>query len=102
MLETVGITVIGTASSLATALSAARTSRPDFALVDVDLGGESGFDVVEALQAEPLTPPLVTILISTHDLEDFVELVEMSSAVAFLPKFRLSGELIVSTLAQIA
>ncbi len=88
------MTVVGTASTLATAVESARATRPDLILADIDLGGESGFDVVEALHA---TDPLaMVILVSTHDEEDFAEMVESSSAIGFLPKFELSAELIVN------
>ncbi|WP_232839404.1 MULTISPECIES: response regulator transcription factor [Nocardia] len=94
MLESAGMTVVGTASTLATAVESARATRPDLILADIDLGGESGFDVVEALHA---TDPLaMVILVSTHDEEDFAEMVESSSAIGFLPKFELSAELIVN------
>ena len=93
------MTVVATASTLASAVDAARAHRPDLALVDVYLGGESGFDVVEAIQREPLVPRPAVILVSTHDVEDFLDLVEASSALAFLPKFGISAELIVETLA---
>jgi len=94
------MTVVGTAGTLATAVEAAREHGPDLALVDVDLGGESGFDVVEALHRAPLSPRPDVILVSTHDLEDFADMVEASSAIGFLQKFELSGELILRTLAR--
>ena len=94
------MTVVGTAATLATAVAAAATSRPDLILVDIDLGGESGFDVVEALHRAQTDPRPVIILVSTHDLEDFAEMVEASSAIGFLQKFELSAELIAQTVAR--
>lgn len=99
MLEAAGMTVVATATTLADAVEAAQVHHPDLALVDVYLGGESGFDVVEAIHGEPLHPRPDVILVSTHDVEDFVDLVEASSAVAFLPKFGLSAETITAALA---
>jgi DNA-binding NarL/FixJ family response regulator len=93
-LETAGMTVVGTAATLTEAVEAARRHRPDLALVDVDLGGESGFDVVEALHRAQASPRPAVILVSTHDLEDFADMVEASSAVGFLQKFELSADLI--------
>lgn len=98
VLEAAGMTVVGTASTLASALESAHSTHPDLILVDIDLGGESGFDVVEALHsADPL--PAV-ILVSTHDEEDFADMVEASSAIGFLPKFELSAERVLETLTK--
>lgn len=98
VLETAGISVVGTASTLAEAVEVATETRPDLVLVDIDLGAENGFDVVEALHeaAEPPRPAIV--LVSTHDEEDFADLVESSSATGFVAKFELSVETIEAAL----
>src|SRR6266568_2398048 len=44
-----GITVVGFAATSDQAVSETLALRPDVALVDVDLGGESGFDVAQRL-----------------------------------------------------
>ena len=44
-LEREGITMVGAASTSADALERAQELRPDVALVDIDLGQESGFDL---------------------------------------------------------
>ena len=61
-------------------------------LVDLDLGGESGFDVAEQLHrvGSPTRSPV--ILISTHAAQDFAELIETSPAAGFMAKSDLSGE----------
>src|SRR4051812_16218138 len=51
LLELDGIRVVGVASNGDEAVAHAQRLRPDFALVDLDLGGESGLDVVERLAA---------------------------------------------------
>ena len=98
MLEASGMTVVATAATLAEAVEAANTHRPDLALVDIDLGAESGFDVVEALQKVQVPTPAV-ILVSTHDPDDFAEMIADSSAIGFLQKFGLSAELIAQMVA---
>ncbi|GLY16883.1 response regulator transcription factor [Kineosporia rhizophila] len=98
MLEAAGMTVVATAATLAEAVEAANTHRPDLALVDIDLGAESGFDVVEALQKVEVPTPAV-ILVSTHDPDDFAEMIADSSAIGFLQKFGLSAELIAQMVA---
>jgi len=92
MLESAGMTVVGTASTLAAAVEAAGAAHPDLILVDIDLGGESGFDVVEALHRVPEPPSPATILVSTHSQEDFAEMVEASPAIGFIQKFELSAD----------
>ncbi|WNG89392.1 response regulator [Mycobacterium sp. ITM-2016-00317] len=84
ILERGGIVVVGTAHDVAEALLRARELHPDVALVDVDLGAESGFDVAEQLSGIPV------ILTSTHDELDFADLIAASPALGFLPKLTLS------------
>ncbi|OZC56615.1 response regulator [Rhodococcus sp. RS1C4] len=92
MLEATDVTVVGTASTLAQAVEIVLGARPDLVLVDIDLGDESGFDVVEAIAEAGAESRPSIILVSTHDEDDFADLVESSSAVGFLPKFDLSAE----------
>jgi CheY-like chemotaxis protein len=91
LLEREGVAVVGVAATGADALRCFEELRPDVTLVDVDLGGESGFDVAERLHrsAGPAAPPL--ILISTHAAQDFAELIEESPAAGFVAKSTLSG-----------
>ncbi|MFB1296690.1 response regulator [Mycobacterium sp. pW049] len=84
MLERGGIEVVGTACDGEEAVRRAAELRPDVALVDVDLGAESGFDIAERLCDIPV------ILTSTHDEQDFADLIAASPALGFLPKFALS------------
>ena len=100
VLESAGMTVVGTASTCEQALQSADEHRPDVILVDIDLGAESGFDVVEALHAAGARPRPDIILVSTHDEEDFADLVESSSAIGFLPKFGLSADAVVALLTR--
>lgn len=91
MLERAGIAVVGMATTAAEALTCADELHPDVILVDIDLGAESGFDVVEALNRSG-PPNQSMILISTHSEQDFADLIADSPALGFLPKFALSPE----------
>ncbi|MGB3481539.1 MAG: response regulator [Mycobacterium sp.] len=91
MLERAGIDVVGMAATEQEALSFNQELRPDVILVDIDLGAESGFDVVAALHRAGPPEPAV-ILISTHAEQDFTDLIADSAALGFLPKFALSPE----------
>lgn len=98
LLERQGMTVVGVASTGAEALRQVERLRPDVVLVDIDLGGESGFEVARRLDREAglATPPM--ILISTHDEQDFADLIAASPAVGFVPKSELSAAAIRSLL----
>ena len=89
LLERQGIEVIGVASTSAEALKKATALRPDVTLVDIDLGGESGFDVANRLRRDANGAPV--ILISTHVEEDYLDLIKASPALGFVPKSSLSG-----------
>jgi DNA-binding NarL/FixJ family response regulator len=89
LLEREGIAVVGTATSGAGAVDLVEGSHPDVVLVDIDLGAESGFDVVTRLHR--LSPPPRTILISTYAEQDYAELIDASPAIGFVAKTRLSA-----------
>ncbi|MFI5506909.1 response regulator [Mycobacterium sp. NPDC051804] len=95
MLERGGIAVVGLASNSADGLRCYVDLRPDVTLVDVDLGEESGFDLVEQLCASGVPHPSPVILISAHAEQDLAELIADSAAVGFLPKIGLSPRAIV-------
>jgi DNA-binding NarL/FixJ family response regulator len=93
VLENDGMTVVGVASSSQEAFERMRDLRPDVALVDIDLGDESGFDVARRLAAG-VDPAPNLIIISSHDGDDFEELLEASPALGFVWKSNLSGDAI--------
>jgi DNA-binding NarL/FixJ family response regulator len=91
LLERQGITVVGVASTGAEALRCFEELRPDVTLVDLDLGGESGFELAEQLHQAGSPAPSPVILISTHAAQDFAEMIETSPAVGFVSKSALTG-----------
>jgi DNA-binding NarL/FixJ family response regulator len=91
LLERQGITVVGVASTSAEALEQAALLRPDVMLVDLDLGGESGFELARQLCENRDLAPARVVLISTHDERDYADLIAASPAVGFLPKAALSA-----------
>jgi DNA-binding NarL/FixJ family response regulator len=94
LLEGEGIAVVAVASTGDDALREADALGPDVVLVDIDLGGESGFDVVDRLRDCRGRSPSDVILISTHAEDDYVDLIEASPALGFLSKSALSGRAI--------
>ena len=89
-----GIEIVGAASTGAEALRLAGELQPDVVLVDIDLGGESGFELARRLTRETSLRPSSVILISTHSERDFADLIAESPAVGFLSKSHLSANAI--------
>ena len=97
-----GLDVVGGAGSAAEAHRQIAELRPDVALIDIDLGGESGLELARQLREQPgqgAVPHL--ILISTHDEAEYADLIEASSAIGFLAKIDLSAAAIRQMLAAI-
>jgi CheY-like chemotaxis protein len=94
LLEREGISVVGVASTSSDAIQRAEQLRPDLTLVDIDLGAESGFDLVRRLVQDGGGPARSVILISTYAERDFAELIETSPAIGFLSKPDLSAQAI--------
>jgi DNA-binding NarL/FixJ family response regulator len=92
LLERQGIRVVGVASTSAEAFEQATQLQPDIALLDIDLGGESGFDLARQLSREDSVAPCRMILISTHAEQDYADLIAASPVVGFLPKSALSAD----------
>jgi DNA-binding NarL/FixJ family response regulator len=97
LLERQGLSIVGVASTTAEALRRGAELSPDVVLVDVMLGGESGFELARRLAAHdghggPDGPAV--ILISTHAEADLSDLIVESPAAGFLTKGDLSAEAI--------
>jgi DNA-binding NarL/FixJ family response regulator len=91
LLEREGVAVVGVASSCAEAVQLAGELQPDVALVDIDLGDESGFDVARRLAGAEGPELSRVVLISAYPEADFAELIAASPAVGFLSKSDVSA-----------
>jgi CheY-like chemotaxis protein len=89
-----GLAVAGVASTSAEALARVRELEPDVTIVDVDLNGESGFELAWQLAATSDGPPPRTILTSTHSESDLAELVAVTPVLGFTSKNELSADAI--------
>jgi DNA-binding NarL/FixJ family response regulator len=94
-----GVTVVGVAASSDEAVEETLALRPDVALVDIDLGAESGIDVARRLGGLPSGGPPV-VLISAESGSELAELVSASGARGFVSKTDLSGDAIRNLLAD--
>ena len=93
LLECEGL-VVGVASTTAQALRRVQDVKPDVALVDVELGNESGLDLARRIRSETTLDPSRVILISCYSDEDLGDLITDAPAAAFLSKSRLSAHAI--------
>jgi DNA-binding NarL/FixJ family response regulator len=91
LLEREGLGVVGVASTTAEALERVGELRPDVTLVDVNLGGESGFELARRLQDRAGNAPVRTILVSTQSEDDYADLIAASPAIGFVSKSSLSA-----------
>jgi DNA-binding NarL/FixJ family response regulator len=94
LLEREGLRVVGVAVTAAQALRRAAELRPDVVLVDIMLGGESGFDLARRLSGHDRGGGAAVILISTYAEADFADLIADSPARGFLSKGELSAHAI--------
>lgn len=90
LLEREQINVVGVASNSAGAIRLMTSVRPDVVLIDVNLGDESGFDLVDSIVGIDGSARPTLILISTYTLDDYIDL-PVPGATAFVRKSDLSG-----------
>jgi DNA-binding NarL/FixJ family response regulator len=90
LLERQGIAVVGLATNGDEAQRLMEQLQPDVMLIDLDLGRESGFELVRRLHATDGAPS-PSILISSYDQTDFSTPIAASPAIGFLPKSELSA-----------
>jgi DNA-binding NarL/FixJ family response regulator len=88
-----GVAVVGCAATSDQAVKKTLALAPDVALVDIDLGAESGLDVAQRLAGLPQGAPPV-VLISAESGSELAELVDASGALGFVSKTDLSGDAI--------
>jgi len=94
-----GVTVVAFAATSDQAVDETLALHPDVALVDIELGTESGFDVAQRLAGLPHGGPPV-VLISAESGSELAELVDASGALGFVSKTDLSGDAIQKLLAR--
>jgi DNA-binding NarL/FixJ family response regulator len=96
LLEREGLAVVGVAATRSDAVRRVGELRPEVVLVDIDLGGDSGFEVARKIVD---VAPTTVILISTHAEDDFADLIAESPAAGFISKSELSASAIEDLLA---
>jgi CheY-like chemotaxis protein len=94
LLRREGLEVLGVASTSAEAVRRVEEVRPDVVLVDINLAGESGFDLARQLLQADHSRGSIVILTSTLAEADLGELIAESPATGFLAKPELSADAI--------
>ena len=89
LLERGGLDVVAVVTSADDAVSRVEQLRPEVVLVDVDLGGQSGFEVARRLARERRRADV--ILISAYDEHEYRDLIDASPAVGFISKLELTA-----------
>jgi DNA-binding NarL/FixJ family response regulator len=97
VLEAEGFEVVGELADGGSVVEAVIALDPDLVLLDVQLPDMSGFDVCAQLDTCNGRTGEV-ILVSSRDISDYGDLVEISCACGFVPKGELSGEAIAALL----
>jgi DNA-binding NarL/FixJ family response regulator len=91
LLRAQGMDVVGQADSGSQAMRQLAALRPDVVLVDIDLGGESGFDLARRISEAAPGAGVSVVLVSSHDESEFAELIAESPACGFVSKSELSA-----------
>ena len=84
-----GFVVIGHAVDGTSGLAAARSLRPDFALVDIGLPDMDGFEVARDLASDG--PPPLVVLTSSRDARAYGPRLTGVGCLGFIPKEQVSG-----------
>jgi CheY-like chemotaxis protein len=100
LLEGQGVAVVGVASTSAEAVERVHEVLPDVALIDIDLGEETGLDVARRLAGTTGVEHVPLVLISTYAEADVEDLVAASPVVGFLSKSTLSAGAIEAMLSE--
>ncbi|MGA2619016.1 MAG: response regulator transcription factor [Thermoguttaceae bacterium] len=76
--------VCGEADDAVTALQQAESQKPDVALIDISLPGETGIGVIESIKGR--WPAVKMLAVSTHDEQTFAGRVLRAGAMGYISK----------------
>ena len=93
-LEEQGLSIVEAVHTGAEAVVRVRELLPEVVLLDVNLAGESGFDVAHLLHQDSSGTASTIIMISTRREDDFTDLIAASPAVGFVAKASLTAAII--------
>lgn len=91
LLESEGWDVVGEAIDGASAIAATTALRPDIVLLDIGLPDLDGFAVTERLASVANTH---VVLVSSRERADYADRIAASSALGFITKGELDGDVL--------
>jgi DNA-binding NarL/FixJ family response regulator len=80
------VAIVGSADDAPTAIAGIRRSRPDFVVLDYQLVGSTGIDVLRAVHPE--LPDVVFIVLTNHAIPQYKRICVEAGATWFLDKTR--------------
>jgi DNA-binding NarL/FixJ family response regulator len=89
-----GVDVTPGAASSTEALRQIAEERPGVVLIDIDLRGESGFDLARRVRDDAGSAAPHVILISSHDGREYADVIDASPVLGFIAKTDLSASAI--------
>jgi len=95
-----GIHIVAVATTAGDARRVLTSQAVDLLLLDIDLGEESGLELLNRLARESRLTSMRVILISAHAEAEFTELIEASPAAGFIAKTELSAKAIYDVLGE--
>lgn len=79
-------TQLWTAREPALGLALAQAHRPDLVLLDINLPGMSGFEVLERLQADPSTRDIPVVAVSANAMPQDIERAQVAGFADYVTK----------------
>ncbi len=74
--------------------------HPDLVVMDVNMPGMNGFQVVQALKRDPQCAAIPVVMLTTHDAPEFVMTGLDSGVIDYIPKDVFAMRVLVETIRQ--
>lgn len=85
-----GFEVVGESATGEASVEAARQLRPDLVLMDVNLPGISGLEATRQIRGQGT--PIVVLLLSTYEEDEYAPKAAQCGAAAYIPKSRFEPD----------
>ena len=82
--QTTDLMICGEAEDLSNALHGIALCKPDLAIVDLSLGGDSGFELIRTLKEQ--FPAVATVVLSMHEEPEYAERAIRAGARGYIVK----------------
>jgi two-component system invasion response regulator UvrY len=89
---TEGFEVVGEVETGEDSVTSARELHPDLVLMDVNLPGISGLEATKEILAEEATKPVVVLVLSTYEADEYGPRAAEAGAAGFISKSEFSPD----------